>query len=130
MRLQAQWSCQTAGCTCFLHLPFAEPPLPPGPKTSCQTYAKPTSQPLLYHPHLLAPSTQFLPQRRPSLHYSLAQAALGQALHDLEDGGVLAVGRQDLDAVLGRQRQHKGAARDERLLVGQADVLAGLRGAV
>jgi hypothetical protein len=43
---------------------------------------------------------------------------------------VLAVGRQDLDAVLGRQRQHKGAARDERLLVGQADVLAGLRGAV
>ncbi len=64
--------------------------------------------------------TPIIPRR------SLAQPALRQPLHDLEDRRVLAVGRQDLDAVLVGQRQDKGAAGDEGLLVGQADVLAGL----
>lgn len=49
-------------------------------------------------------------------------------LDALEDGGVLAVGGQDVDAVFSGQRQHEGAARDERLLVGQAYVLLGLDG--
>ena len=41
---------------------------------------------------------------------------------------VLRVGWQDVDAVLTRQRKHIGAAGDQRLLVGQADVLARLDG--
>lgn len=45
-------------------------------------------------------------------------------LQALEDGAVLAVGGQDVHAVLLGQRQHKGATRNQRLLVGQANVLA------
>lgn len=41
---------------------------------------------------------------------------------------VLRVGWQDIDAVLTRQRKHIGAAGNQRLLVGQADVLARLDG--
>lgn len=41
---------------------------------------------------------------------------------------MLAVGGEDVHPVLLRQRQHKRAPRDERLLVGQADVLAALNG--
>lgn len=57
-----------------------------------------------------------------------AQTALWQSLHDLEDCAVLAVSWQDVDAILARKGQHKGATSNERLLVGQANVLTGLDG--
>ena len=56
------------------------------------------------------------------------QTAGGQALDALKDGRVLAVGGQNGDASLGRQGQHEGTACNEGLLVGQADVLAGVDG--
>ena len=49
---------------------------------------------------------------------------LGQALDALEDGGMLRVRRQDLHSVLFGERDDVGSGGDERLLVGQADVLA------
>ena len=49
-------------------------------------------------------------------------------LYALEDGRVLRVCRQDVDTVLSCKRQHVRPARNQRLLVGQADVLARLDG--
>ena len=54
--------------------------------------------------------------------------ALGETLDALEDGAVLRVGGEDLDAVLHREGHDGGTSRDEGLLVGEADVLTGLDG--
>mmetsp|Transcript_7701 Transcript_7701/g.25525 ORF Transcript_7701/g.25525 Transcript_7701/m.25525 type:complete len:476 (-) Transcript_7701:266-1693(-) len=58
----------------------------------------------------------------------LAEPVLGQALEALEDGGVFRVGGEDEDAVLLDERHDARPARDERLLIREADVLLRLDG--
>mmetsp|Transcript_1180 Transcript_1180/g.4669 ORF Transcript_1180/g.4669 Transcript_1180/m.4669 type:complete len:477 (-) Transcript_1180:87-1517(-) len=57
-----------------------------------------------------------------------AKRVLGQALDALENSGVLRVRGEDLHSVLHGEGHDGGPARDERLFVGEADVLARLDG--
>eukprot|EP00968_Pinguiococcus_pyrenoidosus_P021137 scaffold2679_cov251-Pinguiococcus_pyrenoidosus.AAC.9 len=70
-----------------------------------------------------------VPERAPRRREDdLAEAVGRQALHALKDGAVLGVGGDHVHPRLLQQRQDHRPARDERLLVGQGDVLAGLDG--
>mmetsp|Transcript_8303 Transcript_8303/g.36730 ORF Transcript_8303/g.36730 Transcript_8303/m.36730 type:complete len:255 (+) Transcript_8303:1657-2421(+) len=56
------------------------------------------------------------------------ESALGKTLDALEDGAVLGIRGENLDAVLHREGHDGGTAGDEGLLVGEADVLTGFDG--
>ena len=57
-----------------------------------------------------------------------AESTLGHALQTLEDGGMLGIGGEHVDAMLLDEGEDDGTAADQRLLVGQGNVLAQLDG--